>query len=168
MYKHVARLFNNLPIHQKLLLISTIPLASLILVSIVAYINVQTFSQDEERLNNLYLTQKTAAQYMRLVVDIESGFQGYVLTEDARDLKPYQEALEHLRGVEQDLKERLSESQQQHFKDAEALVSQFVAEKEALIRELQSGRKSGRASVYQRRARKSADVRVSGLDGPAR
>jgi PAS domain S-box-containing protein len=143
MYNRLARLFNNLPIHQKLLLISTIPLASLILVSVVAYINVQTFSQDEERLNNLYLTQKTAAQYMRLVVDIESGFRGYVLTEDARDLKPYQEALEHLREVEQDLKERLSESQQQHFKDAEALVSQFVAEKEAHIRELQSGRKSG-------------------------
>ncbi len=74
MYKHVARLFNNLPIHQKLLLISTIPLASLILVSIVTYINVQTFSQDEERLNNLYLTQKTAAQYMRLVVDIGEWF----------------------------------------------------------------------------------------------
>ena len=142
MYKHVARLFNNLPIHQKLLLISTIPLASLILVSIVAYINVQTFSQDEERLNNLYLTQKTAAQYMRLVVDMESGFRGYVLTEDVRDLKPYQEALENLRGVEQDLKERLSESQQQHFKDAEALVKQFVAEKEELIRDLQSGRKA--------------------------
>lgn len=142
MYKRVARLFNNLPIHQKLLLISTIPLASLILVSIVTYVNVQTFSQDEERLNNLYLTQKTAALYMRLVVDMESGFRGYVLTEDVRDLKPYQEALENLRGVEQDLKERLSESQQQHFKDAEALVRQIVAEKEALIRELKLGRKS--------------------------
>ena len=142
MYKHIARLFNNLPIHSKLLLISTIPLASLILVSIVAYINLQTFSQDEERLNNLYLTQKAAAQYMRLVVDLETGFRGYVLTEDARDLKPYQEALESLRGVGQDLKERLSVDQQQHFKDAEALVSQIVSEKEGLIKELQSGRKS--------------------------
>ena len=167
MYKRVARLFNNLPIHQKLLLISTIPLASLILVSIVTYVNVQTFSQDEERLNNLYLTQKTAALYMRLVVDMESGFRGYVLTEDVRDLKPYQEALENLRGVEQDLKERLSESQQQHFKDAEALVRQIVAEKETLIRELKLGRKSN-ALQCQRRARKSADVRVSGLDGTAR
>jgi len=141
MYKHIARLFNNLPIHSKLLLISTIPLASLILVSIVAYINLQTFSQDEERLNNLYLTQKAAAQYMRLVVDLETGFRGYVLTEDARDLKPYQEALESLRGVGQDLKERLSVDQQQHFKDAEALVSRIVSEKEGLIKELQSGRK---------------------------
>ncbi len=93
MYQRIAGLFNNLPIHSKLLLITTIPLASLILVSIVTYINVQTFSQDEERLNNLYLTQKAAAQYMRLVVDLETGFRGYVLTEDARDLKPYQEAL---------------------------------------------------------------------------
>jgi len=142
MYKHVARLFNNLPIHHKLLLISTIPLASLILVSIVAYINVQSFSQDEERLNNLYLTQKTAAQYMRLVVDLETGFRGYVLTEDALDLRPYQEALKNIRGIEQDLKGRLSESQQQHFKDAGALVNQMVVEKEELIREIQAGRKS--------------------------
>jgi CHASE3 domain sensor protein len=142
MYKHVARLFDHLPIHQKLLLISTIPLTSLILFSIVTYSNVQTFSQDEERLNNLHLTQKAAAQYMRLVDDMESGFRGYVLTEDAHDFKQYQEALEGLRGVEQDLKERLSESEQQHFKDAEALVSQCVAEMEELIRELKLGRKS--------------------------
>jgi PAS domain S-box-containing protein len=79
---------------------------------------------------------------MRLVVDLETGFRGYVLTEDERDLKPFQEALEGLRGIGQDLKERLPAGQQQHFKDAEALVSQFVAEKEELIRELKLGRKS--------------------------
>ena len=141
MYQHIARLFNNLPIHHKLLFISTIPLASLILVSIVTYNNLQTFSQDEERLNNLYLTQKAAAQYMRLVVDVETGFRGYVLTEDASYLKPYQEALEGLRGIGQELRERLSEDRQHHFKDAEAIVSRFVSEKEELIRELQSGRK---------------------------
>ena len=142
MYKHFARVFNNLPIHSKLLLISTIPLASLICVSIVTFINVQTFSRDEERLNNLYLTQKAAAQYMRLVADLETGFRGYVLTEDARDLRPYQEALENIRGVGQELKERLSESQRRHFKDAEALVSQIIIEKEGFIKDLQSGRKS--------------------------
>src|SRR5574341_1253428 len=120
MFKPVAHLFNNLPIHHKLLLISTIPLASLILVSIVTYSNLQTFSQDEERLNNLYLTQKAAAQYMRLVVDVETGFRGYVLTEDARYLKPYQEALEGLRGIEQELRERLSEDQQQPVKELQS------------------------------------------------
>jgi PAS domain S-box-containing protein len=141
MFKPVARLFNNLPIHHKLLFISTIPLASLMLVSIVTYSNLQTFSQDEERLNHLYLTQKAAAQYMRRVVDVETGFRGYVLTEDARDFKAYQEALEALRGTGQELKERLSEDRQHHFKDAEALVIRFVSEKEEIIRELQSGRK---------------------------
>jgi len=141
MFKPVARLFNNLPIHHKLLLISTIPLASLILVSLVTYSNLQTFSQDEERLNHLYLTQKAAAQYMRTVVDVETGFRGYVLTEDARDLKSYQDALEALRGTGQELKERLSEDRQHHFQDAETLVSRFVSEKEKIIRDLQSGRK---------------------------
>ena len=142
MYKHVAGLFNNLPIHHKLLFISTIPLVSLILVSIVTYNNLQTFSQDEERLNNLYLAEKAAAQYMRLAVDLETGFRGYVLTEDVRDLKPYQEALESIRGVGQDLSARLSENQQQHFKDAEVLVSRIIEEKEGLIKDIQSGRKS--------------------------
>ena len=141
MFKPIARLFNHLPIHNKLLLISTIPLASLILVSIVTYSNLQTFSQDEERLNDLYLTQKAAAQYMRLVVDLETGFRGYVLTQDARDLTPYREALEGLRGTGQELKKRLSEDRQHHFKDAEAFVSRFIEEKEELIRELQAGRK---------------------------
>ena len=141
MYKSIAQLFNNLPIHHKLLLISTIPLASLILVCIATYSNLQTFSQDEERLNNLYLTQKAAAQYLRKVVDVETDFRGYLLTEDPLDLKTYQEALEALRGAGQELTQRLSENQQHHFKDAEDLVSRFVSEKEDLIRELQSGQK---------------------------
>ena len=130
MYKSIAQLFNNLPIHHKLLLISTIPLVSLILVCIATYSNLQTFSQDEERLNNLYLTQKAAAQYLRKVVDVETGFRGYLLTEDPLDLKTYQEALEALRGAGQELTQRLSENQQHHFKDAEALVSRFVSEQQ--------------------------------------
>ena len=141
MFKSIAHLFNNLPIHHKLLLISTIPLASLILLSIVTYNNLQTFSQDEERLNHLYLTQKAAAEYMRRVVDVETGFRGYVLTEDTRYLKPFQEAVVALRGAAQELRERLSEDRQHHFKDAEAIVSRFVSDKEELVREFQSGRK---------------------------
>lgn len=142
MYKHFAGLFNNLPIYSKLLLISTIPLASLICISVVIYINVQIFSLDEERLNNLYLAREAAAQYMRLVVELESGFRGYMLTEDVRDLRPYQEALENVRGAGQALKERLSENQQRDFQDAEALVNRIIAEKEGLIADLQAGRKS--------------------------
>ncbi|MEI8014760.1 MAG: ATP-binding protein [Nitrospira sp.] len=142
MYKHVARLFNNLPILHKLLLISTIPLVSLILASILIYVRVQIISLDEERLNNTYLMREATSQYMKLMVDMETGFRGYVLTEDARDFKPYQEALKNLRGIEHNLEERLSADQLQKLKDAEVIVSRFVAEKEELVRDIQSGQKS--------------------------
>ena len=142
MYKRIAGLFNNLPILHKLLFISTIPLVSLILASILIYIRVQVISHDEERLNNTYLIQDATAQYMRLMVDMETGFRGYVLTEDARDFKPYQDALQKLRGIEHNLEERLSGDQQQKLKDAEVIVSRFVAEKEELVRDIQAGRKS--------------------------
>lgn len=141
MYKHVARLFNNLPILHKLLLISTIPLVSLLLASILIYVRVQIISQDEERLNNAYLIREATAQYMKLMVDMETGFRGYVLTEDPRDFKPYQEALKNLRGIEHNLEERLSADQLQKLKEAEVMVSRFVAEKEELVRHIQSGQK---------------------------
>jgi PAS domain S-box-containing protein len=142
MYKRIASLFNNLPILHKLLLISTIPLVSLILASVLIYIRVQIISHDEERLNNTYLIQEATAQYMRLMVDMETSFRGYVLTENILDIKPYQDALAKLRGIEHNLEERLSEGQQQKLKDAEVTVSRFVAEKEELVRDIQAGRKS--------------------------
>lgn len=139
-------LFNNLPIHHKLRAISAIPLASLILVSIVTLNNVHTFSKAEERLNNLYLAQKTAAEYMRLVVDLETGFRGYVLTENERDLEPYENALTNIRVVAKELNDRLEEGhqtdiQEHEFKNLQALVNQLMAEKETLIRDIKAGQK---------------------------
>jgi PAS domain S-box-containing protein len=142
MYKPVARLFNNLPILDKLLLISTIPLISLILFSLLVYSKVQIISQDEERLNNTYLIQEATAEFLQLMVDLETGFRGYVVTEDARDLEPYQTALKNLNRIEHNLENRLSGNQQQRLKDAETIVSRFITEKEELVRELQSGQRA--------------------------
>lgn len=141
MRQHVASLFNNLPIRRKFLLTSAIPLAALILLSVVTYSSVQTFSQDEERLNNLYLTEKAAAQYMRLVVDLETGFRGYVLTEQDRYLRPYRVAQEGILAIAHDLKDRISGEALQQFQDIQALVTQLIAEKEELINAIKSGRK---------------------------
>ncbi|HSA62471.1 MAG TPA: ATP-binding protein [Nitrospiraceae bacterium] len=141
MRTHVARLFNNLPIHRKFLLTSTIPLAALILLSVMTYSSVQTFSQDEERLNNLYLTQKTAAQYMRLVVDLETSFRGFVLTEEDRYLRPYRVAQEGILAIGLVLKDRISGGQQQDFQAIQLLVTQLITEKDELIRAIKAGRK---------------------------
>ena len=80
MLEYLTRLFNDLPIGRKLLLVSFIPLTALILLSAVTYERVQTVARDEEQLNSLYLVQKSAAQYMGLIVDLETSFRGYVLT----------------------------------------------------------------------------------------
>ncbi|MBI3356550.1 MAG: CHASE3 domain-containing protein, partial [Nitrospirae bacterium] len=140
MQVHLGRLFNDIPIHYKLLLISAIPLASLILFGVMTYANVRTFSQDEERLNNLYFLQKSAALYMRLVVDLETGFRGYVISEDDHDLAPYQEAREGILGIGQELKDRLPEGQRQQFTEVQAFVAEFIGEKEKLIQAIKLGR----------------------------
>lgn len=141
MRQRIVGLFNNLPIGRKLLLSSMIPLVALILLSVETYHRVQTFSQDEERLNDLYLIQKTAAQYMRLVVDLETGFRGYVLTEQDRYLRPYRVAQEGIRAIALDLRSRISGEHGQRFREIESLVTQLIAEKEELIHSIRVGKK---------------------------
>ena len=76
----IFRRFNNLPIEKKLLLVSVIPILTLAVLSIITFNSVQTFSRDEDRLNQVYHVQTTAADYLRLIVDLETGFRGFVLT----------------------------------------------------------------------------------------
>ncbi len=147
MRERVARLFNNLPIHRKLLLVSAIPSTALVLLSVLTYRSVETFSLDEERLNNLYQIQKTAAQYMRLVVDVETGFRGYVLTEQERYLLPARVAQDALLPVGQDLEQHIGGGELERFREVQRLVAQLIEEKERLIQAVKSGKKE-RALEY--------------------
>lgn len=147
MRSSIARLFNNLPIHRKLLLASAIPLTALVLLSLVTFHSVELFSVDEEQLNNLYVTQKTAAQYMRLVVDLETGFRGYVMTQQDRYLRPYRVAQEGIEAVGQDLVQRISGEPRAHFQQVQRVVSQLMTEKEALIQAIKAGHRE-RALEY--------------------
>jgi PAS domain S-box-containing protein len=141
MQKHfIYRFLNDLPILPKLLLIPTIPFLSLILFSGMLYMDVRSLLQDEERLNDLYLLQKTAAQYMQHVVDLQSGFRGYVISQDDRFLKPYEEAREGIARVGRELAGKLSQDQEQSFTELENIVTKYVAEKEELIKAIKSGK----------------------------
>ena len=141
MRERIARLFNNLSIRRKLLLASIIPLVALLVLSVMTYESVQKFSQDEEQLDSLYVTQKNAAEYMRLVVDLETGFRGYVLTEQNRYLRPYRVAQEGITTIGHDLAERISGDQLERFMEIQRIVSQLVREKEALIAAIKEGHK---------------------------
>lgn len=141
MRKLVTQLFNNLPIGRKLLLVSVIPLTALILLSAVTYESVQTVVQDEAQLNSLYLAQNSAAQYMRLVVDLETSFRGYVLTLQNPFLHPFRTAQEGIYSVGVDLARLVSNdiAHQSLFVEIQSLVKQLIIEKVELIERAKKG-----------------------------
>ncbi len=159
----IQRFLNDLPILPKLLLIPAIPFLSLIVFSVLLYLDVQSVLQDEERLNDLYRLQKTSAQYMRLVIDLENTFRGYVISEDDRYLQPYRQAREDIVTVGKDLAVKLPPAQEQLFRELQKLVTKFVAEKEQLVRSIKNGNRLDAVQyVTEGRAREIlAEIRKS-------
>jgi PAS domain S-box-containing protein len=149
MLKYLSRLFNDLPIGRKLLLVSFIPLTALILLSAVTYERVQTVARDEEQLNSLYLIQKSAAQYMGLIVDLETSFRGYVLTLKIPYLQPFRTAQEGIFSVGENLTRVISDDvpHRSHFLEVQSLVKQLIIEKVELIEAAKSGHRE-RALQY--------------------
>jgi len=138
----LLKLFSDLPIARKLLLASVIPVLTVILLSIVTYRSVENFSEDESELNTLYLSQRLAAEYLRLVVDLETGFRGFVITKHEKYLYPYRTAQDHIQavGISLDEQVRRYDEQRAILSSVRTLVSQFTHEKEALIEAMKAGR----------------------------
>ena len=141
MREYLARLFKNLPIARKLFLATVIPVLTVMLLSFVTYRSVVTFSEDEGELNKIYLAQRLAAEYLRLVVDIETGFRGFVLTKQEKYLYPYRTAQDHILNLGAALEEKVQRHEEQLALVAkvEELVKQFTVEKEELIQAVKSG-----------------------------
>ena len=154
MREYLTRLFNNLPIERKLLLVSVIPLTALFLLSAVTYQSVQTVERDEEQLNRLYLTQNSAAQYMRLIVDLETSFRGYVLTLQSPYLRPFRTAQEGIFSVGEELTRMVSDEvpHRSQFLEVQSLVKQLILEKVDLIEAAKNGHRE-RALQYMEEGR---------------
>ncbi|MER3424938.1 MAG: histidine kinase, partial [Nitrospiraceae bacterium] len=151
--RQFIQVFNNLPIVQKLLLTSIIPIIALVLLSLVTYESVQTFSNDEEQLNNIYLVQRRAAEYMRLIVDLETGFRGYVLTEQNSYLEyPYQFVKERIVSVGDSLEQAVGGREPQHkaIMQVQQRVKQLIREKDQLIEALAAGRPADALDYIER------------------
>lgn len=134
-------LFRHLSITWKLLLASLIPVLTLIVLSVLTYQSVQTFSDDEERLNNIYFAQRRAAEYMRLTVDLETGFRGYVLTKQDRFLRPYRLAQTHILEIGRSLLSSVPDSSPQSrlLATIQMLVVRLMGEKDNLIEAVKAG-----------------------------
>ena len=137
----LVQLFNNLPIARKLLLTALIPLAAFMVLGIETYRSLETLTEHEEQLDRVYVTQRAAAEYMRLVVDYETGFRGYVMTRQDAYLIPSRNAHQHLPSVEQVLLGliRPLPAQYETIQTVQRLVKQLMDEKEVLIRSVKKG-----------------------------
>ena len=116
-------------------------LAGAHLLSLVTYMSVQTFSHDEDRLNHVYHVQSASAEYMRLVVDLETGFRGFVLTKQPQFLQPYLAAQKRVLAVGLSLKQMVINNPDQHLliENAQTLVQQLMKDKDRLIERVKAG-----------------------------
>jgi PAS domain S-box-containing protein len=141
MRPRIVRFFNNLPIERKLLLTSVIPLIALVLSTVLTYRGVRTFADDEEQLNRVYLTQRTASEYMRLVLELNSGFRGYAMTRQDGFLEPYRLAHDHIGNVGDQLEDLLRDHAPQAgiVREVQRLVKSLMREKDTLIQGARKG-----------------------------
>ncbi len=139
---HPLRFFSNLPIQRKLLLTSTIPVLAVALLSLVTYRSVQTFSDDEEQLNSIYLVQRRAAEYVSLVGDLNAGFRAYVLTRQEAFLHPYQTAHDHILDVGASIEQMVSDRKPQRdlIHEVQLQAQRLIKEKDSLIEAVKDGR----------------------------
>lgn len=133
------KFLNSLPILPKLLLIPAVPLLFLLLLGGMLSMDVLTFFHDEERLNERYLIQKTAAQYMRSVADLETAFLGYAITRNDQYFEGFKQRRETLRTFERELVGRLPKEEDQQFRELQKAVTKSVAEKERLVDTIKAG-----------------------------
>jgi PAS domain S-box-containing protein len=141
MRRQFAQFFNNLPIARKLLLTALIPLAAFLVLGVQTYRSLETLTEHEEQLDRVYVAQRAAAEYMRLVVDYETGFRGYVMTRQDAYLVPSRNAHQHLPSVEQVLLGlvRPHQAQYETVQTVQRLVKQMMDEKGSLIRSVKKG-----------------------------
>ncbi len=131
----MSDLLSNLPIARKLFLASVIPALTVLILSILTYRSVETFSDDEGQLNDIYYSQRLASEYLRLIVDLETGFRGFVLTNQEHYLFPYRTAQDHVLNLGRTLEAKVYQYDDQRalIDSIQKLVRQFIEEKEQLI-----------------------------------
>ena len=134
-------IFLNLPLAKKLLLVSAVPLLAVLVLSLLTYRSVETFSLDEDHLNDVYHVQSASSEFMRLVVDLETGFRGYVLTQQPQFLQPYQAAKQRVLALGNSLRQMVGDdpSQRQLIESVQANVEQLMSDKDHLIERVKIG-----------------------------
>jgi PAS domain S-box-containing protein len=137
----LTSIFLNLPLAKKLLLVSAVPMLAVLVLSLLTYRSVETFSLDEDHLNEVYHIQSASAEFMRLVVDLETGFRGYVLTQQPQFLQPYQAAKQRVLALGNSLRQLVENdpAQQTLVKSVQNNIHLLMSDKDRLIERVKVG-----------------------------
>ena len=137
----LTSLFLNLPLAKKLLLVSAVPMVAVLVLSLLTYRSVETFSLDEDHLNEVYHVQSASAEFMRLVVDLETGFRGYVLTQQPQFLQPYQAAKQRVLSLGNSLRQMVSNDLEQRklVQSVQKNIDLLMSDKDRLIERVKMG-----------------------------
>ena len=134
-------LFLNLSLAKKLLLVSAVPMLAVLILSLLTYRSVETFSLDEDHLNEVYHIQSASAEFMRLVVDLETGFRGYVLTQQPQFLQPYQAAKQRVLALGNSLRQMVDNDPGQRMlvQSVQNNIHMLMSDKDRLIERVKMG-----------------------------
>ncbi len=137
----LTSLFLNLPLAKKLLLVSAVPMLAVLVLSLLTYRSVETFSLDEDHLNEVYHIQSASAEFMRLVVDLETGFRGYVLTQQPQFLQPYQAAKQRVLALGNSLRQMVDNDPAQRMlvQSVQNNIHLLMSDKDRLIERVKLG-----------------------------
>ena len=137
----LTSIFLNLPLAKKLLLVSAVPMLAVLVLSFLTYRSVETFSLDEDHLNEVYHIQSASAEFMRLVVDLETGFRGYVLTQKPPFLQPYQAAKQRVLALGNSLRQLVENDPAQRtlVESVQNNLHLLMSDKDRLIERVKMG-----------------------------
>ncbi|UWZ99994.1 CHASE3 domain-containing protein [Vibrio splendidus] len=105
--------FDNISLQKKLLVSFLIPITLMVIVSFSVYENTQSIVKDNHWVVHTHKAIARAQELLNLVVDMETGQRGYLITGDSVFLEPYHLALDVWRQKMQNLATQVSDSPSQ-------------------------------------------------------
>ena len=106
----IAGWFDNISLQKKLLVSFLIPITLIVIVSFSVYENTQSIVKDNHWVVHTHKAIARAQELLNLIVDMETGQRGYLITGDPVFLEPYHLALDVWRQKMQSLSTQVSDN----------------------------------------------------------
>ncbi|TAL10530.1 MAG: HAMP domain-containing protein [Nitrospirae bacterium] len=166
MTSRIRRWFLNRSLNGKLVLVFSLPFLFLLLVTALILEDFDRFERAAARTMRSIHIRNQAVGYMDLLLAMQNGFRGFLITGDRQFLTPYTESKEDidLAGLEFARLVQYSPSQAQRDRVAkvQSLARQLIQEKELVLARMEAGESNaGMVYIKSGRGRELADTILS-------